>query len=295
MVSRISSGKFFSGLQNYLEKEQAQVIDKNLMIGKDTKELTREFLDCAEQNKHVRTPVKHHVISFANGDLNKLDNDKLRAMGREYLDKMGYGNHQYTMHRHDDTGRTHLHFCINKVDIEGNNYRPKFEEKQSREVLEELEIKYGLEKTGKNREQTQEQEKAQTYNRSEKEMEKRLNEKGELTIKQEMRRDIKKAVSESRSQPEMVEKLKAKGIETQLNSAGNGYTFEREMKFKGSTLDKKLSYANINKQFEINKGKQLSPELWKKMEANRQKYEQSREQREQEQKRQQDQDRGLSI
>jgi hypothetical protein len=250
MVGRISSGGFASGIFDYLDREESETISKN-MSGENKEELTKEFLMCSDLNQNVEKPVKHHVISFADEDKEKLNPEKLNELVQDYVEKSGYSNNQYVAYLHKDTDKEHVHIVINKVDFDGKNCHPKFEKKHARQVLMELEEKYNLKKTPEKSLKPE-----LNYERGEKELKDRLEEKGLKMDKDE----IKTIVNGSLNNPKIwnkdlfEEEMKKKGVKVKQNKAKNGYNFEyKDKQYKASTIDRKLSFKKIGERLEENK------------------------------------------
>jgi hypothetical protein len=249
MVGRITSGKFASGIFNYLEKEKAELISKN-MSGENKQELTKEFLMCAELNTNVQKPVKHHVISFAPEDKGKLTDEKREELIQDYLKDTGYSNNQYVAFLHKDTKQDHVHIVINKVDFDGQNTHPKFEKKQARKTLMTLEEKYNLRRTPEKSLRPE-----LNYERGEKEMKERMNDQGLKTDKEEIKTIVNESLNDQKIwNRDLFERdLKRKGVEVKKNKAKNGYNFEyKGQQYKASSIDRKLSFQKINERLEQN-------------------------------------------
>src|SRR5665647_1982147 len=86
-------------------------------------------------------PTKKPVIHIS---LNPHPDDKLADIGREYMERLGYGCQPYLIFKHEDIGRDHIHIVSLRVDCEGKLIKDSFEHKRSKEITELLEQKYGL-------------------------------------------------------------------------------------------------------------------------------------------------------
>jgi hypothetical protein len=245
MIGRISSGKYPAGIFNYLEREKSEIISKNV-FGSSPAELTKEFLLCAELNPRVEKIIKHHVISFAPEDKDKINSEMLNNLINDYLEKSGYTNNQYAAFMHNDTHQKHLHLVINKVDFDGKNTHPYYEKKQARKILMELEEKYDLRKTP---EKSLNPEK--NYNRGEKEMIERYNKTHKPTDKMLLKNLIKEGLIRAKTEDRFIFLMGKNGVKVEKNKAGNGYRFHYNGRiYKGSTIDRNLSYAKIQEHFE---------------------------------------------
>ena len=65
-------------------------------------------------------------------------------LGREYMERLGYGGQPYLIFKHEDIGRDHIHIVSLRVDCQGKLIKNSFEHKRSKEITELLEKKYGL-------------------------------------------------------------------------------------------------------------------------------------------------------
>ena len=93
---------------------------------------------------HYRTekPVIHISLNPHPDDV--LTDGQLAEIGREYMQRLGYGNQPYLVFKHEDIGRHHIHIVSLRVDSEGRKVSDKFEYRRSKEITELLEQKYGL-------------------------------------------------------------------------------------------------------------------------------------------------------
>lgn len=270
MVGKITSGKFAAGIFEYLAKEKSEIISKN-MGGETKEELTKEFLMCTKLNTRVQKPVKHHVISFAPQDRSKLTPEVLQSIVKDYLYQSGFTNNQYAAYIHFDTNIEHLHLVINKISFDGINTHPKFEKRSARKILMDLEQKYNLTRTPE-----KSLDKSKNYDRGVVEMEQRFaaTDGKRETEKDQIKRVIKAALERNPTSKEQFIKLsKSAGVEVLPNKAGNGYKFRyKETEYKASTIDRKLSFANIEEQIQQN---QKAEEL-KQQQKERERQEQER-------------------
>jgi hypothetical protein len=100
MIGNIVKGSGFGGACKYAEeKEGAKVIDSN-MAATDPASRAREFQAIASQNPRCSKPVFHASLSAPPSE--KLTDEQWQAVGRDYLDKMGFKDCQYCITRHTD-------------------------------------------------------------------------------------------------------------------------------------------------------------------------------------------------
>ena len=49
--------------------------------------------------------------------------DSWRPSGREYMEKLGYGDQPYIIFRHEDNARPHIHIVSLRIDEQGRKIR----------------------------------------------------------------------------------------------------------------------------------------------------------------------------
>jgi hypothetical protein len=93
-------------------------------------------------NKNTEKPILH--ISLNPSPEDYLSDQQFAEMGKDYMDKMGYGDQPYIIYIHEDTGRRHIHIITTCVDENGNKISDKYEWNRSMKVCRDLEEKYNL-------------------------------------------------------------------------------------------------------------------------------------------------------
>lgn len=74
----------------------------------------------------------------------KLSDEMLAQLAREYMQTLGYGSQPYIVFKHSDIAREHIHIVSLRVDSEGHKINDKFEGRRSKAITDHLEAKYGL-------------------------------------------------------------------------------------------------------------------------------------------------------
>ena len=74
----------------------------------------------------------------------KLSNETLMQIAREYMETLGYGKQPYIVFKHNDIAREHIHIVSLRVDSEGKKINDKFEKRRSKQITDTLERKYNL-------------------------------------------------------------------------------------------------------------------------------------------------------
>jgi len=73
-----------------------------------------------------------------------LTDNQLTDIGREYMERMGFGNQPYMIFKHEDIDRRHLHIVSTRVRSDGTLISDKKDFERSRKITDDLERKYGL-------------------------------------------------------------------------------------------------------------------------------------------------------
>lgn len=74
----------------------------------------------------------------------KLSDEQLSQIAKEYMQALGYGNQPYIVFKHNDIAREHIHIVSLRVDGLGRKINDKFENRRSKRITDALEQKYGL-------------------------------------------------------------------------------------------------------------------------------------------------------
>ena len=74
----------------------------------------------------------------------KLSDETLMQIAKEYMEALGYGNQPYIVFKHSDIAREHIHIVSLRVDGEGKKINDRFEKRKSKQITDTLERKYNL-------------------------------------------------------------------------------------------------------------------------------------------------------
>ena len=153
MVANIRSGSSPAGALRYnkekVDKDEAEVLfwqkmlepfDKYGQLDIDT--CMESFWPYLEANRRTTNTVFHASLNPSPED--KLTDEQLREIAREYMERMGYGNQPYIVFKHKDIERQHLHIVSLRVDEQGRKISDSREYDRSMSVLRESDRKYGM-------------------------------------------------------------------------------------------------------------------------------------------------------
>ena len=74
----------------------------------------------------------------------KLSDETLMQIAKEYMEALGYGKQPYIVFKHNDIAREHIHIVSLRVDCRGRKINDKFEKRRSKKITDTLERKFGL-------------------------------------------------------------------------------------------------------------------------------------------------------
>ena len=74
----------------------------------------------------------------------KLSDETLMQIAKEYMEALGYGKQPYIVFKHNDIAREHIHIVSLRVDGEGKKINDRFEKRRSKKITDALERKYNL-------------------------------------------------------------------------------------------------------------------------------------------------------
>ena len=74
----------------------------------------------------------------------KLSDETLTQIAKEYMEALGYGNQPYIVFKHNDIAREHIHIVSLRVDSRGQKINDKFEKRRSKKITDALERKFSL-------------------------------------------------------------------------------------------------------------------------------------------------------
>jgi hypothetical protein len=153
MVAKITTGNNLYGALLYncrkVDEGQAKVLEANLLPipedGKLNVPACKAIFDAwlpAPGSIPTANPVIH--ISLNPHPDDPLADEQLAVIGREYMERLGYGGQPYLIFKHEDIERQHIHLVSVRVDSEGKLIKDSFERRRSKEITEQLEREYSL-------------------------------------------------------------------------------------------------------------------------------------------------------
>jgi hypothetical protein len=151
MVAKINIGSNLYGALAYnqekVDEGLGKILGSNLVFEPtdgqfNVSECMNDFMQFVPAHFRTEKPVFHVSLNPHPDD--RLTDDQLTDIGREYMERLGYGNQPYLIFKHEDIGREHLHIVSLRVDSNGRKIDDYKEHERSKEITEHLERKYNL-------------------------------------------------------------------------------------------------------------------------------------------------------
>ena len=151
MIAKISATENLGGALGYnfkkVEKEEASILlAQGLYQNKEgTYTMAEVFADMqAVIPEKCRTKKMVFHCSLNPHPDEKLSNETLMQIAKEYMEALGYGKQPYIVFKHNDIAREHIHIISLRVDSRGRKINDKFEKRRSKQITDALEKRFGL-------------------------------------------------------------------------------------------------------------------------------------------------------
>lgn len=151
MIAKISATENLGGALGYnfkkVEKEEASILlAQGLYQNKEgTYTMAEVFADMqALISEKCRTKKMVFHCSLNPHPDEKLSNELLVQIAKEYMEALGYGKQPYIVFKHSDIAREHIHIVSLRVDGAGKKINDRFEKRRSKQITDALEKRFGL-------------------------------------------------------------------------------------------------------------------------------------------------------
>ncbi|EEX70716.1 conjugal transfer protein MobB [Alloprevotella tannerae] len=151
MIAKISSTENLGGALGYnfkkVEKGEASILlAAELYQDKEGSYTIEEVFADMEAliPKKCRTKKTVFHCSLNPHPDEKLSDETLVKIAKEYMEALGYGKQPYIVFKHNDIAREHIHIVSLRVDSEGRKLNDRFEKRRSKQITDALERKYNL-------------------------------------------------------------------------------------------------------------------------------------------------------
>ena len=151
MIAKISATENLGGALGYnfkkVEKEEASILlVQGLYQNKEgTYTMAEVFADMQAvipEKCRIKKMVFHCSLNPHPDE--KLSDEILTQIAKEYMEALGYGNQPYIVFKHNDIAREHIHIVSLRVDSRGQKINDKFEKRRSKKITDALEGKFSL-------------------------------------------------------------------------------------------------------------------------------------------------------
>ena len=151
MIAKISATENLGGALGYnfkkVEKGEANILlAAELYQSKEGRYTMEDVLADMEAliPKNCRTKKTVFHCSLNPHPDEKLSDERLTQIAKEYMEALGYGNQPYIVFKHSDISREHIHIVSLRVDSRGQKINDKFEKRRSKQITDALEKRFGL-------------------------------------------------------------------------------------------------------------------------------------------------------
>ena len=199
MIGKIMKAASFSRCVHYVTgKDDARILASDGVLLTTTQDIIDSFEFQRQMNPRISKPVGHIALSFLPEDKDKLTDETMAKIAREYMELMGIKDTQFLLVRHFDNGNPHCHLVYNRINNEGKTITDQNDFRRNEQVTKLLKRKYGLTfSNGKGRTKTE-----------------RL--RGTEKTKYEIYRIVMNTLAQSTSWKEFVRHLREEGVEMEL-------------------------------------------------------------------------------
>ena len=151
MIAKISATENLGGALGYnfkkVEKGEANILlAAELYQSKEGRYTMEDVLADMEAliPKNCRTKKTVFHCSLNPHPDEKLSDEQLTQIAKEYMEALGYGKQPYIVFKHNDIAREHIHIVSLRVDSRGRKINDKFEKRRSKKITDALEKRFGL-------------------------------------------------------------------------------------------------------------------------------------------------------
>ncbi|WP_082671492.1 conjugal transfer protein MobB [Myroides marinus] len=151
MIAKIGKGSNLIGALSYnqlkVDKGQGSVLFTNNLPEPNTTsnyiaQLCKHFEPYLFLNNKTEKVVRH--ISLNPNPNDKLSDEKLNEIAKQYMDSMNYENQPYIVYKHNDIEREHIHIVTVCTDLNGKKIDDKYDHLKSMKACREIEKQFNL-------------------------------------------------------------------------------------------------------------------------------------------------------
>lgn len=143
MICKLTKGKGFRGLSNYLLSGGRGEIVAGVMAGRTPRELAAEFGVLRRLNPKLGKAVAHFSLSPAPGDP-ELTDAQWQAIAERFTAEMGFGSAPWLAVIHRETDHTHMHLMACRIDANGKTVSDANDYRRAEASVRGIEADFGL-------------------------------------------------------------------------------------------------------------------------------------------------------
>ena len=238
MISKVVPANSFYHTCRYItNKPGAEVLEVDGVRGHNFKLMAADFETQQQMRPNKEVACFHGILSFYPGE--KPSDAMMREIAKKYLEQLGIVNTQYAISKHTDKAHLHMHIVANMVNNDGKSIKDSYIGLRGKKIAQRLTQEYNL------------------VPALEKNL--KLTHLENLSETEANKYKVYIAISDilpvCRNMEELEERLLKQGIGTQYKYKGHtkvkqGISFRiGSFCFKGSQVDRKFSFAGLEKTF----------------------------------------------
>lgn len=236
-------GKSFRGALRYnlekMEHKGAEVLDTTFAKVTE-KSIMREVTMVRMQRPNLQKYFYHTSLNFPPHE--KISNEQMVQIARDYLIRNGFDQHQYIVFRHHDADHPHMHLLVNRIGYDGSVVSDSNDYARSEKVLRQLEKEHRLTIVVSSKEA-----KERAMTKDELEMMKRTN---EPSVKMQLQVILQGVLQHKPDTEQFIKALEAKGVNVLFNQASTGFVSGisygyQGLLFKGASLGNAYKWTNV--------------------------------------------------
>jgi hypothetical protein len=235
MIGKILKGRSFKGCVSYvLAGKDAKLLASEGVLETDKASIINSFYMQSLLNPKLSKCVGHIPLAFSPEDKERMTDQFMERLAKEYMKLMGIENTQYIIVRHNNTTHPHLHIVFNRVDNDGKTISDKNDRYRNEKACKQLKDKYKL-----------------TYGKGKDKVNvEKL--KGAEQTKYEIYHTVENTLSQVNNWSQFEQRLKDQGVSIEYKCKGQtdevqGISFKKgNHSFKGSDIDRKFSYSKLD-------------------------------------------------
>ncbi|MDR3061158.1 MAG: relaxase/mobilization nuclease domain-containing protein [Dysgonamonadaceae bacterium] len=144
MIAKNIKGKSFKGCVSYVMHEGATLLEAEGVLADSKQDIIHSFAMQRSGREEIKQPVGHIPLSFSPEDKERMTDEFMTQLAKEYMQEMGIRNTQYIIVRHDNTENPHLHIVYNRIDNELKLISVNHDYKRNIKVCKKLKDKHHL-------------------------------------------------------------------------------------------------------------------------------------------------------